>query len=68
MFTKVMHGGLFSKDGISLDDIRTTDRNRQPPEEGIMCELLWSDPQPMKGRSPSKRGDFILHAIRRHDN
>jgi len=52
----VMHGGLFSKDEISLDDIRVTDRNRQPPEEGIMCELLWSDPQPMKGRSPSKRG------------
>ena len=68
MFTKVMHGGLFSKDGISLDDIRTTDRNRQPPEEGIMCELLWSDPQPMKGRSPSKRGDFTLYAIGRHDN
>ena len=21
-----------------------------------MCELLWSDPQPMTGRSPSKRG------------
>ena len=58
-----MHGGLFSKDGISLDEIRTTDRNRQPPEEGIMCELLWSDPQPMKGRSPSKRGNFTLHAI-----
>nr|SVE74684.1 EOG090X03S1 [Daphnia carinata] len=52
----VMHGGLFSRDGITLEDIRTTDRNRQPPEEGIMCELLWSDPQPMKGRSPSKRG------------
>nr|SVE75039.1 EOG090X03S1 [Daphnia dolichocephala] len=52
----VMHGGLFSRDGVTLDDIRTTDRNRQPPEEGIMCELLWSDPQPMKGRSPSKRG------------
>ncbi len=58
-----MHGGLFSKDGISLDDIRTTDRNRQPPEEGIMCELLWSDPQPMKGRSPSKRGDLIRNPI-----
>jgi len=52
----VMHGGLFSKDNVSLDDIRATDRNRQPPEEGIMCELLWSDPQPMYGRSPSKRG------------
>lgn len=21
-----------------------------------MCELLWSDPQPQAGRSPSKRG------------
>jgi len=52
----VMHGGLFSKDNITLDDIRATERCRQPPEEGIMCELLWSDPQPMLGRSPSKRG------------
>jgi len=53
---KVMHGGLFSRDEITLDDIRQTDRNRQPPEDGIMCELLWSDPQPMNGRSQSKRG------------
>jgi len=52
----VMHGGLFSKDDITLDDIRKTERNRQPPDEGIMCELLWSDPQPMFGRAPSKRG------------
>lgn len=21
-----------------------------------MCEMLWSDPQPQQGRSPSKRG------------
>merc|ERR1719232_787542 len=52
----VMHGGLFSKDDVTLDDIKKTERNRQPPDEGIMCELLWSDPQPMSGRSPSKRG------------
>lgn len=52
----VMHGGLFAKDDVTLDDIRATERCRQPPEEGIMCELLWSDPQPMLGRSPSKRG------------
>jgi len=52
----VMHGGLFAKDDVTLADIRATERNRQPPEEGIMCELLWSDPQPMLGRSPSKRG------------
>lgn len=23
---------------------------------GLMCELLWSDPQPQLGRGPSKRG------------
>jgi serine/threonine-protein phosphatase 5 len=52
----VMHGGLFSTDTVTLDDIRTTDRNRQPPDEGIMCDILWSDPMPSKGRAPSKRG------------
>ncbi|XP_058812985.1 serine/threonine-protein phosphatase 5 [Topomyia yanbarensis] len=52
----VMHGGLFTKDNVSLDDLRAIDRNRQPPEEGLMCELLWSDPQPQNGRAPSKRG------------
>ena len=109
----VVHGGLFSQDGVKLDDIRAIDRNRyigaeadqpmlctqrpsaqcltqqdvvksrdadstalqssrharhrcssrpsacscrEPPEEGLMCELLWSDPQAEPGRSPSKRG------------
>ncbi|KAK7791724.1 hypothetical protein R5R35_009373 [Gryllus longicercus] len=52
----VMHGGLFSRDDVELTEIRNIDRNRQPPEEGIMCELLWSDPQPQNGRAPSKRG------------
>ncbi len=41
------HGGLFSEDGVTLDDIRTLNRDRQPPEEGVMCDLLWSDPQDM---------------------
>lgn len=52
----VVHGGLFSEDGVTLDDIRRVDRNREPPGEGIMCEMLWSDPQAELGRSPSKRG------------
>ncbi len=51
-----MHGGLFSKDDVSLKDIRAVDRVKQPPEEGLMSELLWSDPQPQNGRSESKRG------------
>ncbi|XP_065715566.2 serine/threonine-protein phosphatase 5 isoform X1 [Patagioenas fasciata] len=52
----IMHGGLFSEDGVTLDDIRKIERNRQPPDSGPMCDLLWSDPQPQKGRSLSKRG------------
>ncbi|RUP47895.1 Metallo-dependent phosphatase-like protein [Jimgerdemannia flammicorona] len=64
----VVHGGLFSKDDVTLDDIRNIDRIKlkQPGTEGtlihlvcaccLMCELLWSDPQPEPGRGPSKRG------------
>lgn len=52
----VVHGGLFSKDGVKLDDLRKVDRIREPPEEGLMCEMLWSDPHPQNGRHPSKRG------------
>ncbi|KAI9498777.1 Metallo-dependent phosphatase-like protein [Zychaea mexicana] len=54
----VVHGGLFSKDDVTLDDIRKIDRlgQRQPGTDGLMCELLWSDPQPEPGRGASKRG------------
>ena len=37
----VCHGGLFKEDGVTLDKIRKVNRNRQPPDEGIMCDLLW---------------------------
>ncbi|KAI6225969.1 Protein-serine/threonine phosphatase [Aphelenchoides besseyi] len=52
----ICHGGLFAKDGVTLDEIRRVHRVRQPPDDGIMCDLLWADPQPQLGRSPSKRG------------
>lgn len=31
----VTHGGLFSRDGVTLDEIRQIDRFKQPPNEGI---------------------------------
>lgn len=40
----ITHGGLFAKDGIKLQDIQSINRVREPPDEGIMCECLWSDP------------------------
>ena len=30
----VVHGGLFSKDGVTLDQIRNYDRKRETPEIG----------------------------------
>ena len=29
-----MHGGLFSKDDVKIDDIKAISRNRQPPDSG----------------------------------
>ncbi|KAJ9622383.1 Palmitoyl-protein thioesterase 1 [Taxawa tesnikishii (nom. ined.)] len=54
----VLHGGLFSDDDITLDDVRKLNRHnqRQPGQSGLMMEMLWTDPQPMPGRGPSKRG------------
>lgn len=57
----VMHGGLFSNDQVTIDDIRTISRfpasgSLQPAREGLAMELLWTDPQTENGRSPSKRG------------
>jgi hypothetical protein len=35
----VVHGGLFSTDNVTLDDIRKIQRTgRQPGQEGLMCE------------------------------
>jgi serine/threonine-protein phosphatase 5 len=53
-----LHGGLFSDDKVTLDDIRKFDRHvqRQPGQQGLMMEMLWTDPQPQPGRGPSKRG------------
>lgn len=53
-----LHGGLFSDDDTSLEDIRKLNRHtqRQPGQSGLMMEMLWTDPQTMPGRGPSKRG------------
>ncbi|KAH9943522.1 serine/threonine protein phosphatase 2B [Amylocystis lapponica] len=38
-----IHGGL-SPELQTLDDIRNIDRFREPPTQGLMCDILWSDP------------------------
>lgn len=37
----VVHGGLFSQDGVTLEDIRKIERiGRQPGQSGLMCKPL----------------------------
>ena len=36
----VVHGGLFGKDDVTLDDIRQIDRVGRQPREGIMCKSV----------------------------
>lgn len=40
-----VHGGL-SKSLQSMDDIKAIERPIEIPEEGLLCDLLWSDPDP----------------------
>lgn len=40
-----VHGGL-SPSLMSLDDIRNIERPTDVPEDGLLCDLLWSDPDP----------------------
>jgi serine/threonine-protein phosphatase 5 len=56
----VLHGGLFSNERVNLDELRRIHRTREPPEQGPMAELLWSDPMVMPGRAPNPRGIALL--------
>ncbi|KAI3379983.1 hypothetical protein SNEBB_010435 [Seison nebaliae] len=52
----VTHGGIGKEETFNLEEIRKVNRFRQPPDSGIMCDLLWSDPFDGVGTFASKRG------------
>lgn len=39
----VLHGGI-SPEIQSIDEVNTISRVQEPPREGMLCDLLWSDP------------------------
>ena len=55
-----MHGGI-SPHMKNLGDILTIKRPCDIPDEGILCDLLWSDPEPnLNGWKESDRGVSYL--------
>ena len=52
----VLHGGLFNKEGVTIEDIQKLNRKQDVPQEGLMCDLLWSDPTNEDGIHVSGRG------------
>ncbi|XP_064551879.1 serine/threonine-protein phosphatase alpha-2 isoform-like [Drosophila montana] len=68
------HGGL-SQRMMDLSDIESLPRPTDVPEEGLLCDLLWSDPDRKGfGYSPSDRGvsflfgrDVVEKFLRKYD-
>jgi len=53
----ITHGGVgFEKRNVTLAELEKIDRFREIPENGLMCDMLWSDPMPENGLKPSDRG------------
>jgi diadenosine tetraphosphatase ApaH/serine/threonine PP2A family protein phosphatase len=59
-----VHGGL-SPDVRTLDQVRAIDRNQEIPHEGAFCDLVWSDPEDIRGSwQMSPRGAGYLFGQR----
>jgi serine/threonine-protein phosphatase PP1 catalytic subunit len=55
-----VHGGI-SPDLKNLNQIRKLPRPQEIPEEGLMCDLLWSDPDSMiDGWETNDRGQVMF--------
>ena len=51
-----MHGGL-SPDLQSINDLSQIKRPIEIPDEGLLCDILWSDPDPnISGWGENERG------------
>ncbi|KAJ2239966.1 type 1 serine/threonine-protein phosphatase catalytic subunit glc7, partial [Coemansia sp. RSA 455] len=69
-----MHGGL-SPDLISMEQIKRIMRPTDVPDTGLLCDLLWSDPdKDIQGWSENDRGvsftfgpDIVYKFLQKHD-
>ncbi|MBA0824882.1 hypothetical protein Goarm_021519, partial [Gossypium armourianum] len=69
-----MHGGL-SPDLKTLDQIRSISRPVDVPDQGLLCDLLWADPdKDLDGWGENDRGvsytfgaDIVSEFLKKHD-
>jgi len=69
-----MHGGL-SPDLAHLDEIKNLQRPTDVPDQGLLCDLLWSDPgKDVQGWGMNDRGvsytfgaDKVSEFLQKHD-
>ncbi|TMW57085.1 hypothetical protein Poli38472_003010 [Pythium oligandrum] len=65
----VVHGGLFSRDNVTLAHLKAISRKREPPlhqtgyEDKIYEDMLWSDPRSIQSRQPSERGAGVEFGV-----
>ncbi|KAK2811453.1 hypothetical protein FQN50_002076 [Emmonsiellopsis sp. PD_5] len=53
-----IHGGL-SPELHTLEDLKSIDRFKEPPTQGLMCDILWADPLEEFGQE--KTGEYFVH-------
>jgi len=60
-----IHGGL-SPELINLKQLDKLDRFHEPPRDGLLCDLLWSDPvEEKEGEPPIRHSElFIKNEVR----
>lgn len=68
-----MHGGI-SPDLVDIDQIRSIKRPTEIPDNGLLCDLLWSDPDQIIGWGDNDRGvsvtfgpDIVQNFLDTHD-
>ncbi len=58
-----VHGGI-SPDLHNLSQLYNLDRFVEPPQSGLLCDILWSDPHPEFDTVSKSTGDFLPNSAR----